>query len=327
MKPDGATVGARSLSPEESRTAFCVCIPARNEAERLPVLLAALADQNIEERIRVVIGLNNTTDSSLAVIEELRRVHALRLDIEVDNHVFPESLAHAGSARGRVMDLGLRLIGHPASGVLLTTDADTRPPKNWIAENLRAIRNGADIVGGYLVLDEAEDLPPMVKIYSDLWHQYWEKVRAIEDAIDPCPWDPPPRHGDHTGASLALTATIYRSSGGVPAIALGEDRALVLASIAVGGRLVHPMSVWTRVSPRRSGRAVGGMAQVMTALHEAVETGQVVMAPSLDHWRRRATWRREMRDKSVPAAMIAEAEFRLPAMPDDVALAEIVKAP
>jgi cellulose synthase/poly-beta-1,6-N-acetylglucosamine synthase-like glycosyltransferase len=323
MKPDGATAGARDVSPGS----FCVCVPARNEAERLPVLLAALADQNIEDRVRVAIGVNNTTDSSIAVIEDLRRVHALRLDIQVDNHVFPPSLAHAGSARGRVMDLGLRLIDQSSSGVLLTTDADTRPPKNWIAENLRAIRNGADIVGGYLVLDEAEDLPPMVKAYSDLWHRYWEKVRAIEDAIDPCPWDPPPRHGDHTGASLALTASIYRSAGGVPAIALGEDRALVQAAIAAGGRLVHPMSVWTRVSPRRNGRAVGGMAQVMTALHEAVETGQVVMAPSLDHWHRRAAWRREMRDKSVPAAMIVEAESRLPSMPADVALADIVKAP
>ncbi|MEG8054478.1 hypothetical protein QP185_16895 [Sphingomonas aerolata] len=98
--------------------------------------------------------------------------------------------------------------------------------------------------------------------------RYWACVRAIEDDIDPCRRDPAPRHGDHTGASLAILALLYRAAGGVPAIPAGEDRALVEAAVAAGGRLGHPMSVWTRVSARTIGRATGGMADHMQALSD-----------------------------------------------------------
>lgn len=297
---------------------FCVCVPARDEVHRIGRLLAALAAQDHLGAIPVVIALNNTTDASRYVIEAVGRRHVDRLDIHLDEHVFPEDLAHAGSARRRAMDLGFRRLG--GTGVLLTTDADARPPPNWVAANLKAIAAGADIVGGALALDEDE---PAASAIIDRWAllaRYWAIVRTIEDEIDPKPWDPQPRHGDHTGASLAVTAKAYRAVGGVPVVPLGEDVALVNAVVAMGGRLAHPIDVQVKVSPRLVGRAAGGMAEAMVALSGDPDRPRTLTAPGFRHWRERAEWRRALRGRPDGYAEIARLEPTLPPMPCDMAL-------
>ncbi|MET3891945.1 cellulose synthase/poly-beta-1,6-N-acetylglucosamine synthase-like glycosyltransferase [Bosea sp. OAE506] len=301
---------------------FCVCVPARNEEERLPRLLEALAAQDVEGLIQVAICLNNTTDQSADIIATLGSRHRERLAIDLDVATFPPERAHAGSARAAAMAAGLARLPSP-NGVLITTDADARPPANWIVTNLAAIARGADIVGGRLLFDEDEDIPFGVAAARALWDRYWAAVRQIEDEIDPCEWDPPPRHGDHTGGSLAITTEMYRRSGGVPPIALGEDRALVEAAVMAGGRLVHPPEVWTRVSARLDGRAAGGMAQMMRRMADTASRGAVEMAPALSHWRERAMWRRDRRQAVCAKSRFIAAEHALPPMPHDAVLADI----
>lgn len=313
------STGARDTGP-----AFCVCIPARDEKERLPVLLKALAEQDVGGIIPVAICLNNCTDGSATVLGEASALYRKRLAIRVEIRAFPPAAAHAGSARAAAMALGTQELR--GRGILISTDADTRPPPSWIAANLAAIETGHEIVGGRLVLDDDETIPPAIAQGRALWDSYWTAVRQIEDAIDPSPWDTAPRHGDHTGASLALTVQLYHACGGVPAIATGEDRALVDAAIAAGGRLVHPMAVWTRVSARRTGRAAGGMAADMAGMEAAARQGLPLMAPSLDHWRERANWRRAVRAAQGDGA-VREAERRLAPMPHDAALASMDFAP
>ncbi|WP_349311810.1 glycosyltransferase [Brevundimonas subvibrioides] len=296
-------------------------MPARDEAVRLGPFLDALAVQDLAGRIPVVIALNNTTDGSLEAVADAGRRHGARLSLTVDDHVFPAGEAHAGSARERAMALGLQRLGASADGVLISTDADTRPPPDWVRANLEAIARGPDLVGGRLVLDEAEPLGSEAAEVRALWDEYWVRVRAIEDDLDPLTHDPAPRHGDHTGASLAITAAAYRAAGGVPRIPSGEDRALVAAAVATGARLVHPPSVWTRVSPRQDGRASGGMASDMRRLALGSAGGAPPLAPALDHWRIRAAWRRDLRSRLGPAALVA-AEAALPPMPDDTPLAQ-----
>ena len=297
---------------------FCVCVPARNEEERLPRLLQALVEQDVEGAIPVAICLNNTTDRSAAVIATFAKDHRDRLDLALDVATFPPGLAHAGSARASAMAAGLARLG-PQGGVLITTDADARPPANWISTNLAAIAAGADMVGGRLVLDEEDEIPPGIAAGRALWDRYWQAVRQIEDEIDPCAWDPPPRHGDHTGGSLAITSELYRRAGGVPSIASGEDRALVEAALMAGGWLVHPTAVWTRVSARQDGRAASGMAEMMKRMSETACSGGAEMAPALHHWRERALWRRETRQAGRLASRFIEAERSLPPMPQDAA--------
>lgn len=298
-----------------------MCVPARNEEQRLPLLLDALAKQSLKGPIAVAICLNNTRDGSAGAVGAAVARHS-RLKITLDIREFPPELAHAGSARNAAMAVGLDQLGE-SGGVLVTTDADARPPSDWLAANLAAIRAGDEIVGGRLQLDEQDAIPAGIVAGRALWDRYWAAVRAIEDEFDPVPWDPSPRHGDHTGGSLAMTGELYRKAGGVPLLASGEDRALVEAAIAAGGRLVHPMSVWTRVSARSQGRAAGGMALMMSEMEASLLRGEPLRAPSLDHWRQRAQWRRGLRDALADPATIIAAERTLPPMPHDCDLALI----
>lgn len=304
----------------EDRLDLCVCVPARDEADRLPVLLDALAAQNWNAPIIVAVAVNNSTDDSIAVLEQARRRHAGRLLIHAHEATFPPARAHAGFARRMAMTMGLALLTAPESGVLVSTDADTRPPSEWLANIARAIARGADLVGGRIAIEPAEPLPPGVLVLRRAWERYWQAVRAIEDDLDPVPWDPAPRHGDHTGASLAIRAELYIRCGGVPPLASGEDRALVTAALVKGGRLAHPADVFTFVSPRREGRADAGMALAMQDLFDLAARGETPRAPAFAHWRERAMWRQRLRASPEGAALIAQTEPQLPPMPHDMTL-------
>jgi GT2 family glycosyltransferase len=297
---------------------FCVCIPARDEAERLPVLLDALAAQDIVGPVPVALCINNSSDESLSVAAQRQARWAGRLDMVITSHDLPPADAHAGMARRLAMDAGLARVD-PVNGVLISTDADTRPPPDWIGNALRAVDCGLDMVGGRIVLDEEERVAADVVAMRTKLDRYWSCVRAIEEEIDPCPWDPAPRHGDHTGASLAITAALYRAAGGVPILPSGEDRALVENAIAAGGRLGHPMSVWTRASARTSGRAAGGMAEYMRDLEDRLIRNEPTLLPSLDQWRTRAEWRRMARQVQVGERVPDERD--LPPMICDMPLA------
>ena len=303
------------MSGGSAERPICVCVPARNEQERLPRLLRALAEQVWDFPLPVVIGLNNTSDGSRDVAQRLGIEVGGRLQVVVDERNFSPGEAHAGSARRQAMDVGLEIVGGDDHAVLLTTDADARPPKDWVRRNIEGIAAGADLVGGALTLDEDETVSTLVRSRWDALSAYWRAVRAIEDEIDPVAWDPPPRHGDHTGGSLATTVAAYRAVGGVPAIPVGEDAAFVMKARALGFRLTHPASVWTRVSPRTDARAIGGMATKMQAL--ASHDPDAMAAPSLEQWRERALWRRSVR-LAGSDARVAELEVSLPPMTCDI---------
>ena len=295
---------------------YCVCVPARDEETRVPTLLEALVQQTLPGAVIVSLCVNNSHDRTAAVARDVAARHRGRLDLRIDERTFADDLAHAGSARRAAMESGANALADPEA-VLISTDADCRPPVDWI-DAILAATDDDSIVGGRIRLDDAEAVPADILALRARFDRYWETVRAIEDEVDPSPWDLPPRHGDHTGASLALTVGLYRRAGGVPPIATGEDRALVAAAQAVGGRLIHPASVWTRTSARADGRAAGGMADDMARLHAGVAARAEPLVPDFAHWRRRAHWRRDMRSSTASALGLAEAA--LPPMPHDMPL-------
>jgi hypothetical protein len=296
---------------------FCVCVPARNEAERIATLIVALATQDIAAPVRLALCVNNSDDHTAEVARAAAAATGGRVLLALEETRFPEHLAHAGSARRAAMELGCRVLDDDAA-YLLATDADCRPPEQWISKNLGAASPDR-IVGGRIRIDEADpECEPGILALATRFDLYWHHVRAIEDAIDPNEWDPAPRHGDHTGASLMMSVGLYRRAGGVPVIPTGEDRALVEAAIHAGGRLVHPDDIWTRTSPRRVGRAQGGMASDMVAWASAQAAQKAPLVPAFQHWRERAHWRRTLRKSG--SADVALAERALPPMPCDMPL-------
>jgi glycosyltransferase involved in cell wall biosynthesis len=295
---------------------FCVCVPARNEASRIATLIDALAKQSVGGVIPLALCVNNSDDDTVGVAKSAATATAGRIDLAIVERRFDVPLAHAGSARRAAMDLGADLVGG-VTGLLISTDADCRPPAEWIGAILAA-GSGERIVGGRIALDEAEPVAAAIWAVRRRFDVYWRAVRAIEDVLDPRPWDPPPRHGDHTGASLALSRDLYGRSGGVPLLATGEDRALVDAAIGVGGQLVHPASVWTRVSARTAGRAIDGMATDMRRWADE-DASRALAVPAYRHWRERAEWRSALRLRMTDGE-IRRAEAALPPMPCDMEL-------
>ncbi|MGF7154748.1 glycosyltransferase family 2 protein [Novosphingobium gossypii] len=295
----------------------CVCVPARNEASHIGSLIEALAEQTTQVPFTLVVCVNNSSDKTRAVAVEAALRFDARFQLEVIEREFEPALAHAGSARRAAMNLGAEIAG--IDGWLISTDADCRPPASWLEANLAQM--AADrIVGGRIELDEREaTTDPTIFALRARFDAYWHAVRAIEDAIDPVAWDMPPRHGDHTGASLALSVDLYRRAGGVPLLPTGEDRALVEAAMKVGGKLVHPVTVWTRASSRTAGRAAGGMAADMQRWIDHARNGDAPLVPALSHWEARARWRSRAKRELSPDAWL-DAERALPAMPCDMPL-------
>lgn len=261
-----------------------VAVPARNEADRLPSLLEALACQTWLERpnrrLDVILVLNNCDDASADVAEAVRPLFP-SLRLEVVDVVLAPWQAHVGWARRVAMD---RACARAAScGVLVSTDADALPAPNWIDATLDAITAGADLVGGQITGNKAEEAALGAGfVRRAVRHlEYAQLADRLFSLMLPRAHDPWPRHADHTGASLAIRSEVYAALGGIPPLPFREDVALVAKAVAAGYRLRHPLDVTVRVSARLHGRARGGMADCLKAwvAAEAAAQPHLVEAP------------------------------------------------
>jgi Glycosyl transferase family 2 len=264
VRPVNSTSSALLLSCRETSWIPTIAIPARNEAARLPFLIRSLSKQtwlNVRGRkLHVTIALNNCDDDSEDVAHRESSFHA-GLSVELVNVKFPEHQAHVGSARRLAAECALAKSANDHT-VLLTTDADGVPEPRWVENNLRAIENGADAVGGFISADESEvaQLAPNVRRRAAL-HLYYAKLAdQLTALLDPLDYDPWPRHQDHTGASLAVRADVYHQVGGIPRLAYREDIAFVERVRSAGFRLRHALDVRVKVSARLDGRAENGMS-------------------------------------------------------------------
>ncbi len=264
--------------PEPSaRLRACVVIPVRNEQAKLPVVIAALENQH-DHHVRpldprsyeVVLLLNNCRDDSAAVAASMQeRFPQLTLHVADDD--FDPTEAHVGRARQALFDVAHQRFDRLArsSGLILSTDADSRPASDWIVQNEREIAAGVDGVGGLITLDRMERavLPAEVRRIFSLDVMYRRALEELRSLYAPQLHDPFPRHHQHFGASLAVTAGAYARAGGMPLRSSSEDVALYHAVLASGGRFRHSFSVRVVTSARMVGRAQGGLAEAMKAWH------------------------------------------------------------
>ena len=284
-----------------------VAIPARDEADRIGPCLEALDAQTGRRVDHIVLLLNNCTDDTAAIARSIplhtgTRLHLLQRDL-------PPYQANAGHARRLAMQAAASLAG--PDGVLLTTDADGLVDTDWIAANLHCIEHGADVVAGWVELHPIEWGQIPAKLHEDDAREcaYDAVCDAIHARLDPDPADPLPRHTQHSGASIAVTAAAYASSGGVPDIPSGEDRAFIAALRRADAKLRHAPEVHVTVSGRIIGRSTGGMADTIRRRLSAADAFlDDRLEPAADCARRaccRAALRMAYRDPGIDLTLLA----------------------
>ena len=247
------------LRPRRPITA--IAIPARDEAERIGACLEALNAQEGARPDHIYLLVNNSTDATAKIARSVRMHRAIHLHV-VERDLPPEQ-ANAGFARREAMARAAGLAG--PQGVVLTTDADGLADPDWLAANLAVLAAGADVAAGWVDLHPLEWSQIPAKLHEDDAREcaYDAICDALHDRIDPDRADPAPRHTQHSGASIAVTAAAFARCGGVPPLRSGEDRALIAALRRVDARIRHATEVHVTVSGRLEGRSEGGMADTI----------------------------------------------------------------
>lgn len=251
------------------RLPVCVAIPVKNEEAHIALCLKALARATRRGRTlvhvrNVILLLNNCTDRSKAVITAL--APRLPFPVAIIEVALPPGRAHAGAARRMAADNAARSLElRGEQGAILVTDADSRVAPNWLTAHAAAFARGVDAVAGAVWTDPIDfaGWPAHLRRRELTEARYSRLISQITHLVDPDPLDPWPRHDQASGASLGVLLHAYRQTGGIPELAVGEDRAFVSLLKACGLRVRHDPNVRVITSGRFFGRAAGGAADTI----------------------------------------------------------------
>ncbi|WP_411080255.1 glycosyltransferase [Streptomyces sp. cmx-18-6] len=227
-----------------SAEAVAVVVPAHDEESSLPAALAAVARAArhpglAATRVLTVVVADDCRDRTAAIA---RNAGAL---------VVSTGCRNPGRARALGVSHALALLTAPTPLTwIATTDADSVVPPDWLTHHLARAREGWQAVVGTVVL------PP-----SPLATRH----RILYEATRP-PGETPWAHPHVHGANLGVSAAAYRDVGGFPALATGEDRALVQALERRGHRVLRTARCPVLTSPRLQARARGGFGDYLSAM-------------------------------------------------------------
>lgn len=210
-----------------------IAVPARDEAERIPRALRAIAAARdhlvaVEPaaRVTLVVAADGCTDTT----SSLARLAGVAV-VETSDGV--------GAARGAAIRVGLAL--DPQACWIVNTDADSVVPPHWLIAHVAAERAGVDVLLGSIRPDAVEAGP----------HRYAQWL-ALER--------PQEQHDHVHGANLGVRTSVYRSVGGFPEWDVDEDVALVARCRAAGARVLSTDRAPVITSARLDGRTAGGLA-------------------------------------------------------------------
>lgn len=229
---------------------IAICIPLRDEAAELPGLFGSLEALD-GPAVRVCLLLDGCTDRSAALAEEYRARSVHHVSVAET----AASAANAGKARRRAMALGLATIG---DGILLTTDADSRPARDWL-DRMRAALGHAGIVAGRIVRSGDGGASAL----QDRIEHYYDALYALRRRIDRVPWEAARTHHFTGGANLGFRTQAYRAVGGFLPLASGEDARIVDDAGRAGIGVRRDAACVVHTSDRRVGRAEGGLAHAL----------------------------------------------------------------
>ncbi len=274
-----------------------VALPACNERERIAACLTSLIEQDGVPigSYGLLVFLNNCTDGTERIVGEWVANSPCPVRVIYEDH----DGATAGWARRSAMEAAAGWLAEEGAddGVILTTDADSRVGPSWIADNLACVAAGADAVAGRIALDpfEASLLPPALHARGRLEGQYEALLTEIGARLDPEPWNPWPCHWTTSGATIAVRRTVYNRVGGMPALAVGEDRAFIAAVRRHDAFVRHAPHIEVVTSGRLVGRAPGGAADTMKLRCDVLDSPCDERLEPVRLAIKRVLWRRRLR--------------------------------
>lgn len=130
---------------------------------------------------------------------------------------------------------------------LAFTDADSRVAPEWLVAQLALCAEGADAVCGCVSVDDWS-------MHSPALATHWSRHYRDADG-----------HRHVHGANLGVSAHAYVRAGGFPALACGEDVALVDLLIATGANVAWSAAPRVSTSGRFDARVNGGFGTTLAA--------------------------------------------------------------
>lgn len=258
-----------------------IAVPVRDEASHIVGLLQALAGQQTAVSFDLFLLFDGGDDGGPELAAQ--RASSLPFDLWV-SVIERLGMPNAGLARARACRDAL---AHDPDAILLTTDADSAPAADWIAASLRAL-TAAEIAAGRIEPDRNAPSPRQERLAA-----YLDRLHKLRRVLDPVSWEDARTHHWTSAASLAFRPGAYRNVGGFAPLPRGEDADLGDRAWRRGMRLRRDARIRVATSSRRGGRAIGGFAELLTAL-DTDDTASSVAHPDDEAWRyRHHAWARQ----------------------------------
>ena len=282
----------------------CVVIPVKNEEAYITNTLRAFSHQVDEngipldnDRFEILILANNCSDNSVRLIKDFKRLHP-SLNIHLKEIMLAPHEANIGYVRRQLMNAAYSRLYKNKGGVIMTTDGDTIVANDWIINNLLEIENGADAVGGRIMLcpEELIDMDEQTFYFHKKDETYQLLVAELESKILDAAHDPAPRHHQHFHGSFAVTTDCYIKAGGIPYVAYLEDCAFFENLQALDAKVRHSNKVVVHTSARCNGRAEVGLAYQLNKWKNLAEGKNEFWVESCSSVIERLTLKRKLRD-------------------------------
>ena len=229
-----------------------VVVPAKDEELLISACIEALGSQSgiASGAYEVLVVLDDCADDTeAATLRAAASCPGLVL------HLLRADGRGVGAARALGMERGcerLLAVGQPL-GLIASTDADSRVAPDWLLQQLAAVADGAEAVGGEIFLDPAgsEGLSDDTLSRRRSDHSRRRSELSAAGVSD---------HIHFSGASMGVTARAFATVGGLEPLSSLEDEEF-FRRLARGGIEVQRLSsVRVTTSARTEGRAARGLS-------------------------------------------------------------------
>ena len=301
VKPHSAFI----KKPVSAKCFISIVIPVRDESENLSKTLGAFTNQKDFKNapldptfFEVIVLVNNCRDNSAEIVENWQREN-INFNFHFAEINLPDENANIGFVRRLLMNEAyFRLKSNKyKGGIIATTDGDTQVAPDWIIHNVSEIENGADAVGGRILIaeNEFESLDEKTRNFYLLDEEYRLLAAEIEDFYDRIPHDSMPRHHQHFNGSFAATTDAFERAGGIPDVKFLEDVAFYNALSRIDAKVRHSPNVKVYTSARSRGRTALGLSTQLNEWQIMGRNGDEYLVESAQTIEKKITARRELR--------------------------------